>query len=74
MKTWETALVIVNEVEFDHSLHAFEVYDKKENFLGLITPATIEDMEQIIKDLDNGSCPINEMWEDGNGNVCNMEG
>lgn len=74
MKTWETELVTVEEVAFDHDLHAFEVYNKDGELLGGIYPNDIDAMESIIADLDDGSCPIAEGWEDGNGNTCTLDG
>ena len=72
--TWETENVVVELVRFDHDLHRFAVMSKDFKFLGYITPAVIEDMESIITDLNSGNCPISDAWEDGNGNVCTMQG
>lgn len=74
MSTWKTTLVTVEEVAFDHDLHAFDVYNMHGAKLGTITPPTIEDMSDLIDDLNNGACPIINGWEDGNGNVCTLEG
>lgn len=74
MKTWTTALVTVNEMPFDYDLHIFDVYNKEGILLGSITPATIEDMQQIVSDLDNGGCPVSDKWEDGMGNTCTING
>lgn len=74
MNTWTTDLVTVNEIPFDNTLHAFEVLNLDGAFLGTINPATIEDMNQIISDLNNGDCPVADGWEDGNGNTCTIEG
>lgn len=51
-------MAIVEEVGFDHDLHAFEVYSKNGEFLGLITPDNIDDMNYIVKCLNNGECPV----------------
>lgn len=69
MKTWERKDYIVKEVEFDHDLHEFQIV-KNNNVIATITPATIEDMKQIITDLDSGE-DVNG-WEDGKGNVINI--
>jgi hypothetical protein len=74
MGKWETELVTVKEVDFDHDLHAFEVYKKSGELLGTINPASIEDMQAIINDLNSGACPVVDAWEDGNGNTCTLEG
>lgn len=74
MKTWKTNLVTVEEVAFDHDLHTFEVYNHAGAKLGTITPASIEDMNDLIADLDDGACPVADNWEDGNGNTCNING
>lgn len=63
----------VLESEFDYSLHCFKVYNR-DDYLGTIYPDTIEDMENCIKDLDDGSDPITDMWEDGMGNFCTLDG
>lgn len=74
MKTWKTNFAIIEEVDFDYDLHAFDVYNHSGNKLGTIHPASIEDMKSLIADLDNGDCPIADGWEDGNGNTCNTDG
>lgn len=70
---WKTGLVTVIEIEFDGDLHQFEVY-KGDDRLGVITPASIEDMNMMKQDLDNGECPVADSWEDGMGNICVLEG
>lgn len=48
-----------------------EVYDYQNKLLGSIQSNNInEDWELIC----SGHNPINEKWEDGNGNTCNLEG
>jgi hypothetical protein len=74
MKTWKTELVTIEEVDFDYDLHQFEVYNHAGAYLGSITPATIEDMNYVIADLDKGGCPVRDGWEDGMGNTCSLEG
>ncbi|RUT38707.1 hypothetical protein EJP82_26710 [Paenibacillus anaericanus] len=74
MNTWKTNLVTIEEVAFDYDLHAFEVYNHAGAKLGTINPATVEEMNFLIADLDKGSCPVSEKWEDGNGNTCNANG
>jgi hypothetical protein len=69
MRTWEREGYYVREVEFDYDLHAFEVI-KDNEIIATITPATIEDMNLIISDLDNGE-DVNG-WEDGNGNTVHV--
>jgi len=65
LRTWERKWYTVEMVDHDYDLKAFEVIqgDKVQT----IYPATIEDMEQIIEDLDNGEDVGG--WEDGNGNT-----
>lgn len=74
MKTWETKLVTVQEVAFEHDLHAFDVYNKEGKLLGGIYPDDIDAMQSLIDDLNGGSCPIADHWEDGMGNTCNLDG
>lgn len=70
MKTWVRETYTVEMVEFDGDLKEFEVV-KDGEVIATITPATIEDMEQIIEDLDNGE-DVNG-WEDGMGNVISID-
>lgn len=69
MKTWERDSYTVVEVPFDGDLHEFQIV-KGGEVIATITPATIEDMETIIKDLDNGE-DVNG-WEDGMGNTISI--
>ena len=66
MRKWKRNGYTVEEREFDYSLHVFAVLvdGKKEQ---IIYPASIEDMESLIADLDNGDDV--QGWEDGNGNT-----
>lgn len=65
MKTWERKGYKIEERDFDYSLHVFAVIqDGQEE--QIIYPATIEDMQEIIADLDAGAEV--KGWEDGNGN------
>lgn len=69
MRTWERKGYEVVEVEFDGDLHEFEVV-KDGEVIATITPDTIEDMDQIIKDLDSGEGV--DGWEDGMGNTISI--
>ncbi|WEG14019.1 hypothetical protein PU629_06525 [Pullulanibacillus sp. KACC 23026] len=64
MKTWERDTYKVVEAEYDGDLHQFECIKNDEVF-AKITPGSIDDMNAIIEDLDNGA-DVNG-WEDGNG-------
>lgn len=70
MRTWVREGYTVEEVEFDHDLHEFEV-KKGDEVIATITPGSIEDMQAIIEDLDNGE-DVNG-WEDGNGNTISVD-
>lgn len=65
LRTWERENYTVEMVDHDYDLKAFEVIqgDKVQT----IYPATIEDMQAIIDDLDVGEDV--DGWEDGNGNT-----
>lgn len=69
IKVWERKGYRVEETEFDRDLHQFDVI-KNEEVIATITPATIEDMKQIIEDLDAGEDV--DGWEDGNGNTISI--
>lgn len=69
LKIWERKGYSVEEKEFDFGLHQFEVI-KDDEVIATITPGTVEDMKQIIRELDNGEDV--DGWEDGNGNTINI--
>lgn len=69
LKTWERNTYTVEEREFDGDLHEFDVV-KDGEVIATINPETIEDMQAIIEDLDNGEDV--DGWEDGNGNTINL--
>ena len=69
LRTWERNTYIVEEKEFDGDLHEFDVI-KNGEVIATINPETIEDMQAIIEDLDNGEDV--DGWEDGNGNTINL--
>lgn len=69
IKVWEREGYRVEEKEFDYDLHQFDVIKNGET-IATITPATIEDMKQIIEDLDAGEDV--DGWEDGNGNTISI--
>ena len=74
MRDWKFENGIeVYESEFDYDLHCFKVYNGDE-FLGIVYPDCIEDMEGCIEDFDAGIDPISGMWEDGRGNSCTLQG
>lgn len=70
MRVWQRDGYVVNEVEFDGDLHEFMVVREGGEVIATITPASIEDMQQIIEDLDAGE-DVNG-WEDGMGNVISI--
>ena len=71
MKTWKRNGYKVIEREHDYSLHCFAVVAKGMDEQ-VIYPDSIEAMESIITDLDNGE-DVNG-WEDGMGNTIYTEG
>lgn len=74
MREWKFKNKIeVYEEEYDYSLHCFKVY-MENKYLGSIYPSSLEDMEDCIRKLDNGEDPVFDRWEDGLGNICNIEG
>lgn len=75
MRTWNTENCHVMEQNFNYSLHRLAIFtaDAK-RFLGYVTPATVEDFDHCVEDLDNGGCPVRDGWEDGQGNTCNLDG
>ena len=69
MRAWKRNGYTVEEKEFDYDLHCFAVVQKgKED--QTITPGSIEDMNSIITDLDNGEDVGG--WEDGAGNTIHI--
>lgn len=69
LRTWEREGYTVEMVEHDFDLKAFEVIQGET--VQTIYPATIEDMQSIIDDLDAGE-DVNG-WEDGLGNLIVIE-
>ncbi|GEM_PF-3212925 len=67
MRTWERKNYYVAEETFDHDLHKFVIYSNDDEVIGEIYPNSIEDMETVIDDLDNGADV--DGWEDGQGNT-----
>lgn len=63
----------VQEAELNYDLHCFNVYNG-DRYIGCIQPNTIKDMENCINELNEGYDPISNNWEDGNGNLCVIEG
>ena len=66
MKTWNRKGYEVEEKEFDYDMHKFDVV-KDGEIIATIILGCIEDMESIIKELDNGAEV--DGWEDGMGNT-----
>lgn len=64
-QVWERENYTVEMIDHDYDLKAFEVTQGDK--VQVIYPATIEDMEQIITDLNNGEDV--DGWEDGLGNT-----
>ena len=71
MKTWERESYAVVEKEFDYDLHEFEVI-QNDKVIATITPGSLDEMQDIIKDLDAGECV--DGWEDGKGNTIRING
>src|SRR5690625_3213781 len=65
MEKWIRSGYTVEKVEFDYDLKEFEV--RQGDKVQTISPATIEDMEDIIDALNDGE-DVNG-WEDGIGNT-----
>ena len=83
MREWQRTLVdaegkefnyTIQEKDFDHDLHQFLFTTADGNVLGVVTPADASDTADIVKELDEGSDPITEGWEDGMGNTVSMAG
>ncbi len=67
MRTWERNGYKVREVEFDYDLHQYQVIRDNGEIIATITPASLDDQNDIIKALDAGQGV--EGWEDGHGNT-----
>ena len=66
--------ITVYSKEWSYCDYAFDVYNADGKFLGGIYPDNDEDSEECIKELDDGSEPITDSWEDGCGNSCSLDG
>ena len=71
MRIWNRDTYTVEEKSFDGDLHEFDVV-KDSEVIATITPGSIEDMQQIVDDLDNGASV--QGWEDGMGNTISVIG
>jgi hypothetical protein len=71
MRTWKREGYKVAEKEFDYDLHEFDVKTDGGKLIATITPGSLEEMEDIIKNLDNGEDV--DGWEDGKGNTIRIE-
>lgn len=69
MKMWNRDSYTVEMIEHDADLKAFEV--TQGDNIQTIYPATIEDMEMIIAELDAGEDV--DGWEDGMGNTISVD-
>ena len=69
MRTWTRKGYHVEERGYDYDLHCFAVVQLGQED-HIIYPATIEDMQAIIADLDNGADV--DGWEDGMGNTISI--
>ena len=70
MRAWKRNGYIIEEREFDYDLHCFAVVQiEKED--QIITPDSIESMNSIIIDLNNGEDV--DGWEDGMGNTITID-
>lgn len=66
-KMWDTSGgVRVEEIDHDHDLHAFRM--SKSVCVIDVVPDSIEQMNEMIEELNNGACPYEDGWEDGNCN------
>lgn len=74
MREWEFENCIkVIEEPYNYDVHCLKVHMGNE-YLGAIYPDTIEDMEEMARALDSGEDPVTGEWEDGMGNICQMNG
>lgn len=66
-RMWDTSgRVKVEEIDYDYDLHAFRM--SRGGRVVDVVPNSIEQMNEMIKELDEGACPSNDNWEDGNSN------
>lgn len=72
---WVTPLVTVVPVEVDYDLNTFYVYRNGDAvYLGTVDPDGLDAQEALVKDLNEGGCPVDDRWEDGKGNTCGIDG
>nr|AGQ45469.1 hypothetical protein [Bacillaceae bacterium JMAK1] len=69
LQTWKRKGYTVEEIEFDFDLHHFQVIKEGET-IATICPQTIENMNEIKYDLNNGE-DVDD-WEDGFGNTISI--
>lgn len=76
MKTnWKLEKYYVQLEEFDYDLKKLGFYTNDDDeLLGYVYPASIEDIESMVSDLNKGVDPIEYRWEDGYGNTLDIDG
>lgn len=62
-------VVTVDEVDWDYDLHAFVVHWMGEAVT--VSPPNLEEQADMIRQLDNGECPLG--WETVKGNTIRCE-
>ncbi len=69
-KTWTCSKcgVEVSEDDYDYECHCFHI-SKNGKPIQVVYPDSIESMNELRTQLDNGSCPVCDQWEDGCGNT-----
>ena len=68
-KVWicDTCGCTVTREEYSFDLGDLVIAGARGQFT--LVPNGLGDQKRIIDDLNNGSCPLCERWEDGNGNL-----
>lgn len=74
MKTWTKNGYAIYENAYDGDLTMLKFYDDEDNYLGNVTFGSVEQMEHDYSLLDDGADPIEDGWEDGNGNLLDING
>ncbi len=59
--------VRIIEIDHDYDLHKLRMNLTDDVFVEIV-PDSIEHMDEMRADLNNGECPYEDDWEDGNCN------
>lgn len=72
---WDFKNYYIELGSFDYDLKTFDFFTySHDELIGKIYPPDIEAMNYLISELNLGVDPIEDSWEDGRGEIVNING